>query len=86
MCEAFKMMRRTPRLDEFYRELNRKEDLSHEEALRIYEALHEEAVALGAISHENIWDGFEIDLRIAKAMQELERIRKAGKANCRKTQ
>jgi len=80
------MIRRTPKLGEFYRELDRKENLSYEEALRVYEALHDEAVALGAISHENIWDGFEIDLRICGAMQKLERVRKAGEANRRRTQ
>jgi len=55
-------------LDEFYRKLDAEEELSYKEALAIYEALHREAVALGAISHENIWDGFEVDLRIAKAI------------------
>ena len=80
------MIERTPKLDEFYRELNAKENLSHEEALRIYEALHEEAVALGAISHENIWDGFEVDPRIAKALLGLEHVRKAGEANRQETQ
>ncbi len=79
------MMRRTSRLDEFYREPNRRENLSHEEALRRYEALHEEAVALGAIGHENIWGGFEVDLRIAKAIQGLEDARKAREAHHRET-
>jgi len=55
-------------LDEFYRKLDAEEKLSYEEALAIYEALHSEAVSLGAISHENIWDGFEVDLRIARAI------------------
>ena len=55
-------------LDEFYRKLDAEEKLSYEEALAIYEALHREAVSLGAISRENIWDGFEVDLRIARAI------------------
>jgi len=67
------MIANTPRLQEFYRRLMAEENLSHEEALRIYDALHEEAVALGAMNHENIWEGFEIDLRIARAMQGLKR-------------
>jgi len=75
------MIRRTPKLDQFFRERDAKEALLHKEALRIYDALHEEAVALGAMSHENIWDGFEVDLRIARAMQGLERIRQAGNKN-----
>jgi len=66
-------------LDEFYRKLDAEEKLSYKEALAIYEALHEEAVSLGAISSENIWDGFEVDLRIARAMGGLNRVRKANK-------
>ncbi len=61
-------MRDKNKLDEFYRKLDVKENLSYKEALAIYEMLHKEAVTLGAISSENIWDGFEVDLRIAKAI------------------
>ena len=71
-------------MDAFYRQLDAKEKLSYKEALRIYEALHKEAVALGAISHENIWDGFEVDIRIAKAMSRLNRVRKANKEDSAK--
>jgi predicted RNase H-related nuclease YkuK (DUF458 family) len=77
------MIVNTPKLQEFYRKLMAEEGISHEEALRIYDALHEEALAVGAISSENIWDGFEVDLRIAGAMRELERIRRADKASDR---
>lgn len=73
------MIRNKRKLDEFYRKLDAEENLSYEEALRIYDALHKEAVALGAISHENIWDGFEVDLRIAQAMNRLKRAPKANK-------
>jgi hypothetical protein len=75
------MIVNTPRLQEFYRKLMVGESLSYEEALRIYDALHQEALALGAISSENIWDGFEVDLRITRAMRELERARKADKTD-----
>lgn len=60
------------KLNEFERELIRKENLSHREALAIYEALHNEAVALGVISSENIMDGIEVDLRIARAINGLK--------------
>ena len=70
-----------PRLQEFYRKLMAEEHLSHDEALQIYEALHAEALAVGAISSENIWDGFEIDLRIARAMQGLKRARKVDETH-----
>ena len=75
------MIANTPRLQEFYRKLMAEENLSHEEAMRIYDALHAEALALGAISLENIWDGFEVDLRITKAMQGLKRDREADKTH-----
>lgn len=78
------MIRNKRKLDEFYRKLEAEENLSYKEALRIYDALHKEAVALGAISHENIWDGFEVDLRIAQAMSRLKRARKANKKDSSK--
>lgn len=73
------MIRNKRKLDEFYRKLGAEENLSYKKALRIYDALHKEAVALGAISHENIWEGFEADLRIARAINGLSRDRKANK-------
>jgi hypothetical protein len=62
----------TPKLQEFNRKLMEEERFSHEEALRIYEALHAEALYLGAISHENILDGLDVDLRIARAVNGLK--------------
>ena len=65
------MVRNKQKLDKFYQKLIKQENISYKKALSIYEAMHKEAVALGAISHENIWDGFEVDLRIAKAINGL---------------
>jgi hypothetical protein len=62
------MIKNRHKLDKFYRKLDAEENLSYKEVVRIYDALHKEAVALGAISHENIWDGFEVVLRIARAI------------------
>jgi len=62
------MIQNRHRLDEFYRKLNAKENLSYKEALTIYEMLHKEAVSLGAINSENILDGLDVDLRIARAI------------------
>jgi len=73
------MIRNRLKLDEFYRKLDAEEKLSYKEAVRIYDALYKEAVALGTISHENIWDGFEVDLRIAKTINGLKHVRKANK-------
>jgi hypothetical protein len=68
------MIRNSKKVDEFFRKLDAEENLSYKDAMRIYDALHKEAVALGAISHENIWDGFDVDLRIAKAMSQLKHV------------
>lgn len=65
------MIRNKRKLNQFYRKLIEGEDISHKEALRIYEALHKEAVSLGAINSENILEGLEVDLRIAKAINGL---------------
>ena len=64
-----------------YRKLSEKDSLSYKEAVRIYDALHKEAVSLGAISSENILEGLEVDLRIARAINRLGRDRKANKKN-----
>ena len=65
------MIRNKRKLNRFYRKLMEGENISHKEALRIYEALHREAMSLGAISSENILEGLEVDLRIAKAINGL---------------
>jgi hypothetical protein len=65
------MIRNARRLDEFYRRLDAEENLSHREALAIYEMLHKEAVSLGAINSENILDGLEVDLRMARAINKV---------------
>jgi hypothetical protein len=78
------MIKNKHKLDKFYRKLDAEENLSYKEAVRIYDALHKEAVALGAISHENIWDGFEVVLRIAQAMGRLKRARKTNKKDSSK--
>lgn len=70
------MIRNNTKLNKFYRELIEKENLSYKQALSIYEALHKEAVSLGVINSENILEGLEIDLRIAKAINGLRDIRK----------
>ncbi|MBT9131646.1 hypothetical protein B9J77_01995 [candidate division NPL-UPA2 bacterium Unc8] len=65
------MVRNKLKLDKFYRKLMERENISHREALLIYEALHKEAVSLGIISSKNILDGLGIDLRIARAINGL---------------
>ena len=66
------MIRNRKKLDEFERKLTAEENISHKQAIAIYEALHKEAVRLGVISSENILEGIEVDLRIAKAINGLK--------------
>jgi hypothetical protein len=65
------MIQNRHKLNEFQRKLDAEENLSYREALAIYEMLHKEAVSLGAINSENILDGLEVDLRIAKAINKV---------------
>ena len=65
------MIKNNPKLKKFYEKLIKEENISHKEALSIYEALHKEAVSLGVINSENILEGLEVDLRIAKAINGL---------------
>jgi len=69
LCSKYlEMIQNRYKLDEFYRRLDAEENLSYKEALAIYEMLHKEAVSLGAINSENILDGLEVDIRVAKAI------------------
>ena len=65
------MIRNQLRLHKFHQKLIKRENLSFKKALRIYEALHQEAVSLGTISSKNILDGLETDLRIARILNSL---------------
>jgi len=65
------MIRNKPKLDKFHRKLIKEENISYKKALSIYEALHNEAVSLGVFNSQNILEGLEIDLRIAKAINGL---------------
>ncbi len=65
------MIKNRAKLEKFYRELDKKENLSYKQAAAIYDALYKEAVHLGAISAENIWDGLDAVLRIARAINKV---------------
>jgi len=65
------MIQNRHKLNEFQCKLDAEENLSYREALAIYEMLHKEAVSLGVINSENILDGLEVDLRIAKAINKV---------------
>ena len=65
------MRRNESKLRKFYKKLIAEENISHKQALAIYEAMHKEAISLGVINSDNILDGLEVDLRIAKAINGL---------------
>jgi hypothetical protein len=65
------MIQNRHKMNEFQRKLDAEESLSYREALAIYEMLHKEAVSLGVINSENILDGLEVDLRVAKAINKV---------------
>ncbi len=65
------MIRNKLKLNKFYRKIIEQENISHKKALSIYEALHKEAVSLGIINSENILEGLEVDLRIARAINKV---------------
>jgi len=66
------MIRNKDELTKFYEDLANKEGLSHRDILKIFDAWCDQAVALGIFNSENIMDGFEVDLRIAKAVNRLK--------------
>ena len=65
------MIKNKAKLEEFERELLRTENLSYKESLAIFEALRKEAVALGVWNSDNIMDGLEVTIRVAKAVNGL---------------
>ena len=65
------MIKNNIKLNKFYRRLIEKEGVSFKKALSIYEALHREAVSLGAINSKNILQGLGVDLKIAKIINSL---------------
>ena len=66
------MVRNKNKLNRFFKKLAKNEGTHHKRALRIYEALHKEAVSLGVISSKNILEGLEVDIRVAKALNGLK--------------
>ncbi|MGA2092720.1 MAG: hypothetical protein ABSH16_04845 [Sedimentisphaerales bacterium] len=65
------MMINTDKLREFERSEIAREDISYADALAIFDGLRQEAISLGVFSCENIMEGLEVDIRIAKAVNGL---------------
>ncbi|MBN1796786.1 MAG: hypothetical protein JW804_08935 [Sedimentisphaerales bacterium] len=60
-------------LEEFEKQLARQRRLTYHENLKIFKALYKEAVALKALNSNNIMDGVEKNIRLAKALNSLEK-------------
>jgi hypothetical protein len=65
------MIKNKAKLEEFERKLLATENLSYKQKLAIYDALFKEAVSLGIFNDDNILDGIEVDIKIAKAINSL---------------
>lgn len=59
--------------EEFERELIKKEKLSYEEALKAFEALWQEGVALGVLPPSDALEGITIDIQVAKILNSCSR-------------
>ena len=55
-------------LDAFEIRLIRQTKADYHENLKIFTALYQEAIAVGALPPENLLDGIEVDIRLAKAL------------------
>lgn len=64
------MLRRTPLLEAFERR-QRREPLTLEQKLRLYDGLLAEAVQLGVLPPRNPLDGIEEDIRRARTFRDL---------------
>ena len=62
------MVRRPKRLSAFEKTLLSREKLSYPEALSIFNALYEEARALGTFAHDRPLDGLSDTFRLAKLL------------------
>jgi hypothetical protein len=65
------MVNNCDKLKLFYQKLMEQENFSYNKALAIYEDLHNEAVRLGVITTQNMLEGIDIDIKIARAVNTL---------------
>lgn len=62
------MIKDRHKLEELERKLIGSENLSYKKKLALFDALFKEAVSLGIFNDDNILDGIEVDIKIAKAI------------------
>ena len=75
------MIKNAKKLAEFEKKLLETENFSLKQKFKIFDALYKEAVSLGIFNDKNIMEGIEVDIRIAKALNGLNRGRKTHKKN-----
>ena len=66
------MIINTDKLKEFEQSEIAREDISYRDALAIFDGLRREAISLGVFSCENIMEGLDVDIRIARAINGLQ--------------
>jgi len=64
------MLRRTPRLDQFERDWIAASSRDYAANLRVFEALYNEAVALGVLPPKNRLEGIEVDIALARFLND----------------
>lgn len=62
------MIKNAALLEEFDRNLKRKEKVDYAQNLRILEGMLEEAICLGILPLKNPLDGIDVDIRIARVI------------------
>lgn len=60
-------------LEQFEREMIKKEKLSFEQALALFEAMWQEGVDLSVLPPKNPLEGIEVDIRIARILNCLKK-------------
>ena len=66
------MIKNERMLNKFYLGLMAKEKMPYRKAFKIFESLYNEARHLGVINSRTIWDGIEVDIKIAKAINQVK--------------
>ena len=68
ICETGEMITNRSEVEEFEKELLRKEKVDFTKNISIVNAMYNEAVALGVIPMKNPLDGLEVDIKIARVV------------------
>jgi hypothetical protein len=78
------MIKNKKKLAEFEKRLMEAEDLTYDQKFKLFDELFKEAVSLGVFNDENIMEGIEVDIRIARALNGLGHGKKTNKKNSSK--